>query len=151
VASEIVCIENADLADAISPKELDRVDLKCAFALDVTEALDAEALGKRLESVPTDGDRAPSSPTGRLGSARGMKVGTTLDGVLGKETRSWTVSAVPSRYRRRSAMKCRRCRWDYSPAASRWGQELRRSLADPIAPRGIRWRSPTLRSGRRYP
>ena len=58
VALGLVRVENADLADAVSPKELDRAHLELAFALEATEALGAEAFGKRLESVPAGGDRA---------------------------------------------------------------------------------------------
>jgi hypothetical protein len=42
----VVRVENADLADAVSPKELDRANLELAFALEATEALDAEAFEK---------------------------------------------------------------------------------------------------------
>jgi len=44
--------------DAISPKELDRANLKRAFVLDGAEAFDAEVFGKRLEPMPDGGDRA---------------------------------------------------------------------------------------------
>ncbi len=58
VALGLARVENADLADAVSPKELDRANLELAFALEATEALDAEAFEKRLESVLAGGDRA---------------------------------------------------------------------------------------------
>jgi len=57
VASEKVRIENAGPAGASSLVELDRAHLERAFALDAAGALDAEAFGKRLESVLVGGDR----------------------------------------------------------------------------------------------
>ena len=72
VASQIVRIENADLADAISPKELDRANLERAFALD------AAAFGKSLESVPAGGDRASIfayRKAGQRKSKEGMRPG----------------------------------------------------------------------------
>jgi len=50
-------IENAGPAGASSLVELDRAHLERAFALDAAGALDAEAFGKRLESVLVGGDR----------------------------------------------------------------------------------------------
>lgn len=57
VASEIEGIENADPADALTSEELERANQKRAFALDAAEILDAEAFGKRLESVLVGGDK----------------------------------------------------------------------------------------------
>ncbi len=57
VATEIERIENADPADALAPSELEQANLKRAFAVDAAETLDAEAFGKRLESVLAAGDK----------------------------------------------------------------------------------------------
>jgi len=53
VVSEIVRIENADPAGRDLPEELDRANLKRAFALDAVEAF-----GKKLEPVLASGVRA---------------------------------------------------------------------------------------------
>lgn len=107
--------------DAISPKELDRANLKRAFVLDGAEAFDAEAFAKRLEPMPDGGDRASICACLMAEQRKRKERDTALNGILGKEVRSWAGSAVPPRSRRRSAMKGRPCGCNSSLPAARWG------------------------------
>ena len=84
VASWIVRIENADPADAISPAELDRANLKRAFAPGAAEAFDAEAFGKRLGSGPSGGDRAPNFACWMAGQRKKVRWAPPLTGYLAR-------------------------------------------------------------------
>lgn len=91
---------NADPTELLAEEELGRANAKRAFALDASESFDAEAFGKRLESVLAGGDKAAifaywmagqrkqerlrESRRGTAGDVPGRPASTPLDGIVGE-------------------------------------------------------------------